>query len=213
LGFNLTVGSPYCNTVKEMDSRLGVILNLLDNDPRLSNRTAVVLTADHGGYDYTHEDASRREGYTGAVLRLGPGVLAGADLYALNPARRLNPGTGRPLYSAPIQPIRNGEAANVALGLLGLGPVPGSTLNYAQDLALTIAPPGDFRLTSFGANSVVSFTLAPNVLHDLQSCDDLTSGSWSNVVTGIAGPAGTVTNLELGPQTALQRFYRLRLHF
>lgn len=212
LGFNVTVGSAYCNTVKAMDGRLGALFSLVDTNAQLHGRTAIILVADHGGYDYTHADASRREAYTVPFYVWGPGVLAGADLYALNPARRLNPGTGRPLYSAPVQPIRNGEAANVALSLLGLGPVPGATLNYVQDLALTVTPPGDFRLTALGLNAFVSFTLAPNVLYDLQSCDNLTSGSWSNVVANISGAGGTVTNIAVGPAAAPQRFYRLKLH-
>ncbi len=97
--------------------------------------------------------------------------------------------------------------------MLGLGPVPGSTLNYVQDLALTVTPPGDFRLTSVGSNAIVSFTLAANVLHDVQTCDDLASGSWSNIVANISGAGGTVTNIDVGPRTFPQRFYRLKLHF
>ena len=207
------MGSDYLNTVKAMDGLLGLLFSLVDTNSQLHGRTAIILVADHGGYDYTHADASRREAYTVPFYVWGPGVLAGADLYALNPANRQNPGTGRPLYSATLQPIRNGEAANAALSLLGLGPVPESTLNYVQDLAFTITPPSDFRLFSSGTSAVVSFTLAPNVLHDLQSSDDLTSGSWSNVVTGIAGPGGTVTNLDIGPLSGQQRLYRLNLHF
>jgi hypothetical protein len=63
-------------------------------------------------------------------------VAAGADLYDLNPASRLDPATGRPSYTPAIQPIRNGDAANLALDMLALGPVPGSTINNAQNLAV-----------------------------------------------------------------------------
>lgn len=66
-------------------------------------------------------------------------VAAGADLYELNPASRLDPGSGRPDHAAIPQPVRNAEAANLALDILGLGPVPGSLFNAGQDLAL--APP------------------------------------------------------------------------
>jgi hypothetical protein len=210
LGF---MGTDYLNTVKAMDGLLGLLFSLVDTNAQLHGRTAIVLMADHGGYDKTHADAARREAYSVPFYVWGPGVLAGADLYALNPACRLNPGTSRPLYSAPVQPIRHGEAANLALGLLGLGPVPGSTLNYVQDLAPTVTPPGDFRLTSVGSNAIVSFTLAANVLHDVQTCDDLSSGSWSNVAANISGAGGSVTNIDVGPRTFPQRFYRLKLHF
>ena len=210
LGF---MGSDYLNTVKAMDGLLGLLFSLVDTNAQLHGRTAIVLMADHGGYDYTHADPARREAYTVPFYIWGPGVFPGADLYALNPANRLSPGIGRPLYSAPVQPIRNGEAANVALSFLGLGPVPGSTLNYVQDLVFAVTPPSDFRLTTVGASGIVSFTLAPNVFHDLQSCADLTSGSWSNVVANITGAGGTVTNIDVGPRTVPQRFYRLKLHF
>jgi hypothetical protein len=207
------MGSAYLNTVKEMDGLLGSLFSLVTTNAQLHGRTAIVLMADHGGYDYTHADPARREAYTVPFYVWGPGVFPGADLYALNPARRLNPGTGRPLYSAPVQPIRNGEAANVALSFLGLGPVPGSTLNYVQDLALTVTPPSDFRLTSVGGYAVVSFTPAANVFQDLQSSGNAASGSWSNVVANITGTGGTGTNITVGPITGPPRFYRLKLHF
>ena len=139
--------------------------------------------------------------------------MSGADLYALNPDSRLNPGTARPDYSAPVQPIRNGEAANVALKLLGLEPVPGSTINHAQDLALTIPPPGDFRVIFIGTNAALAFTTVSNVLYDLQTCSDLTSGSWSNLATNIIGNGGMTTNLDTRAAAFSSRFYRLWIHF
>ena len=71
----------------------------------------------------------------------------------------------------------------------------------------------EVRLTPVGGSSSVTFTLVPSVRHDLQCCDDLVSGVWSNVVVNIAGTGGTVTNIAVGPLTVPQRFYRLRLHF
>jgi hypothetical protein len=139
--------------------------------------------------------------------------MAGADLYALNPTTRVNPGTGRPDYSAPLQPIRNGEAANVALKLLGLGPVPGSTIDTNQDLALTIPSPGDFRAFFIGTNAALVFTTVSNVLYDLQACGDLSAGSWSNIATNVIGNGGMITNLDTGAAVFSSRFYRLRLHF
>lgn len=212
IGFEVTPGSAYSDVIKAIDSRLGVIFSLLETNSQLLGRTAIVLTSDHGGYDRTHLDPGRREGFTVPFYVWGPGVFPGADLYALNPASRENPDTNRPPYSAPVQPIRNGEAANVALSLLGLGPVPGSTLNYLQDLNLTVTPPSDFRLTSVGAGARVSFTLAPKVFYDLQSCDDLASSSWGNIAANISGVGGTVTNINIGPG-APQGFFRLKLHF
>jgi hypothetical protein len=68
-------------------------------------------------------------------LTWGKGVEA-ADLYALNPDYK-KPRRKRPGYAAARQPVRNGDVANLALDLLGLRAVPGSTIGTAQDLVLT----------------------------------------------------------------------------
>jgi hypothetical protein len=133
-GWDSTPGSAYSDTIKAMDGRLGMLLGMVDEDQRFSGHTAIILTADHGGYGWEHSDPTLPEDYTVPFYVWGPGVTAGADLYALNLATRLDPATGRPSYLEPVQPIRNGEAANLALDLLGLGSVPGSTINFMQDL-------------------------------------------------------------------------------
>ncbi len=59
----------------------------------------------------------------------GVGVEAGADLYALNDDYR-DPGDRRTRYGAKRPPVRNGDAANLATRLLGLGRVPGSEFGF-----------------------------------------------------------------------------------
>jgi hypothetical protein len=211
--WDITPGSEYSDAVKAVDDRLGTIFALIDGDSRLTGHTAIVLTADHGGSGDGHADPEVPEDYTVPFYVWGPGVIPGADLYVLNPTTRLNPGTDRPDYSASPQPIRNGEAANVALKLLGLGPVPGSTIDSAQDLALSVPPRDIFRLFFIGTNAALAFTSATNVLYDLQTCNDLKSGSWSNLTTNIIGNGGLITNLDAGASAFSSRFYRLRLHF
>jgi len=212
-GWDITPGSKYSDAIKTIDDRLGEIFALIDGQPQLAGRTAIILTADHGGSGTDHFNPTLPEDYTVPFYVWGPGVMSGADLYALNPDSRLNPGTARPDYSAPVQPIRNGEAANVALKLLGLEPVPGSTINHAQDLAMTIPPPGDFRVIFIGTNAALAFTTVSNVLYDLQTCSDLTSGSWSNLATNIIGNGGMTTNLDTRAAAFSSRFYRLWIHF
>jgi hypothetical protein len=87
---------------------------------------ALVLTADHGGFDGSHLDATDSRDYTIPFFATGPGVAPNSDLYALVAPRRTDPGLGRPRHSDPYQPVRNGDAANAALSLMGLPPVPGS---------------------------------------------------------------------------------------
>ena len=63
----------------------------------------------------------------------GAGAARGADLYRLNPDFA-DPGTGRPTYSAPRQPVRNGMVADLSLDLLGIDAVKGSELDEGQNL-------------------------------------------------------------------------------
>ena len=212
-GWDITPGSEYSNAIKRVDDRLGTIFALIDGDAELAGHTAIILTADHGGLGTDHSNPTLPEDYTIPFYVWGPGVTPAADLYALNLVTRLNPGTGRPDYASPGQPVRNGEAANVALKLLGLGPVPGSTINQAQDLLLTITVPADFRARLIGTNIATVFTSLSNVQYDLQTCNDLTSGVWSNLTTNFAGNGGMITNLDLQTAAFSSRYYRLRCHF
>lgn len=124
---------PYFESVMRVDGLLGLICGLIDSHPLLAGTTWIILTADHGGNGTDHGNASDPLNYTIPLYVWGPAVPAGADLYWLNAASRRSPGTGRPDYGAIPQPIRNGEAANLSLDLLGLGAVPGSSLDAAHD--------------------------------------------------------------------------------
>ena len=130
------MSTAYLNAVKAVDGYLGQILDMVTNSPTLSGRTTVILTSDHGGNGTAHSTATAPLNYTVPLFAWGIDVMAGGDLYALNPTSRLAPGTGRPDNTATPQPIRNGELANLATQLLGLGVVDGSLFNSGHDLAL-----------------------------------------------------------------------------
>lgn len=126
--------SPWMVALARVDAMLGELLDVVDADPRLAGHTVVVVTADHGGEGTNHSDPKRVEDCTIPFLVWGVGVAHGADLYTLNPGVRRDPGRRRPPTEETPPPIRNGDAANLELRLLGLGPVPGSTIGVRQDL-------------------------------------------------------------------------------
>ena len=129
-------GSPqYTAAVKQVDGYLGMIFEMIATNEQLAGKTAIVLTADHGGFSLNHSIKSDPLNYTIPFYTWGAGVAQGADLYNLNAATRGEPHMRRVDYAGnQPQPIRNGDAGNLALRLLGLGPVPDSFINAKQDL-------------------------------------------------------------------------------
>jgi hypothetical protein len=144
-GWDVSPGSDYLAAVASVDRVLGEVLELVSAGP-LANSTVLVVTADHGGDLGTQghvllPDVGLYESGIVPFLVWGVTVAPGADLYALNPATRADPGRTIPSMSRPVQPIRNGDAGNLALQLLGLPPIPGSSINARQDLAVGSALP------------------------------------------------------------------------
>jgi hypothetical protein len=137
---------PYNAAITRIDGYLGQLFDLVQTDPQLAGRTAIVLSADHGGTGTGHGDATLAVDYTIPFYAWGAGVGRG-DLYSINASSRANPGTSRATYTSAGQPIRNGDGGNLALGLLGLGPIPGSLIDAAQDLR--VAVPGDFDFDGY----------------------------------------------------------------
>jgi len=160
----------YLASVEKVDSLLGLILDAIEADPDLYGVTAVIVTADHGGSGTGHSDPALLMDCTVPVYAWGPGTAPGVDLYQVNPDSRANPGLTRPDFSAVPQPVRNGGTSNLALALLGLPAIPGSTINAMQDLAtepVTEAEAGrewnaPMRVypNPSGGSTTVSFTLA-----------------------------------------------------
>lgn len=129
----------YYEAVMKVDTLLGRIYDAVEGNELLAGKTAIILTADHGGTGTSHADPTLPENYTIPLYVAAPGVPAGADLYWLNPVSRLDPDAGRPDYIVTPQPIRNGGVTNLELDLLSLGAIPGSFINGGQDLEVTLS--------------------------------------------------------------------------
>ena len=120
----------WSNAVRNVDTQLGRILNVINANPTLSNNTALIVSADHGGGGVLangHSESYHVTNYTIPFFLRAPGVRGGSDIYSLF-YNRGNPGTNRTDYNTPLQPIRNGDGGNLALTLLGLPPIPGSCI-------------------------------------------------------------------------------------
>ena len=117
-----------------VDTMLGKIFQLIEDDSfPMKGKTAIILTADHGNQDNPLTGADR---YAVPFFVWGPGVTAGADLYTLNAGLR-QPAASYPMTTyADMQPIRNAEIMNLALDMLNLGAIPGSSFNSTQNLVV-----------------------------------------------------------------------------
>jgi hypothetical protein len=135
--------STYRWAVRSVDGYLGDVFHMLESEPQLKGKTAIVLTSDHGGSAFGHVNPTLKENFTVPVFVWGAAVAHG-DLYAMNRGSREDPGEKRIDYAAEKQPIHNGDTGNLALSLLGLGPIPTSMINAKQDLRVALA--GDYNL-------------------------------------------------------------------
>ena len=123
----------YLDAVRTTDSLVGELLAAVETSATLDDNLAVILTADHGGAagDESHNSRSALENYRIPFMVWGAGVGTG-DLYERNEDFR-EPDSALVNYLGR-QPIRNANLANLSLELLGLGPVPGSQIDRAQEL-------------------------------------------------------------------------------
>ncbi len=134
--WNTEIPSPYMASVRKADELLGDVFEQIEDNSTWKGRTYLVVTTDHGGAtgEKQHKANQNPENYTIPFFVWGPGIPAGADLYALNPETRQDPGSQNPALDEGVQPIRNAGAGNLCLDLLGVPAISGSTVNAMQDL-------------------------------------------------------------------------------
>lgn len=196
----------WSNAVRMVDAQVGRVLNAIDANPVLANQTAVLITADHGGGGVTanaHTEAYHRDNYTIPFFLRAPGITAGSDVYELF-TNRGNPGTNRTDYTTQPQPIRNGDASNIALSLLGLPPIPGSFMVPAfTTLQATL---GVARLG--GLTTVYWYDPADRFA--LESTDALSaSQQWQTITNGIVLQESTKVYTITNGIGSPERFFRV----
>jgi hypothetical protein len=135
--------------VVNVDTMLGNIFQLIQDVSAMKGNTYIILTADHGNQDNPPTGADR---YQVPFYVWGPGVIAG-DLYTLNAGLRQAASSYPMTTYTGMQPIRNAEASNLALDLLGLGAIPGSTFNFAQNLF--VPEPATLSLLALGGLALI----------------------------------------------------------
>jgi hypothetical protein len=197
----------WSNAVRLVDTQIGRILDSINASSVLSNQTALIVSADHGGGGVNnrgHTEAYHITNYTIPFFLWAPGIPGGVDAYSLF-ANRADPGTNRTDYSIQPQPLRNADGANIALALLGLPPIPGSyylPAFSAPEVTLTIARVEGYLGVAW------SDAADEYVLETKETLDNTTE--WQTVTEGIIvlDPLRILTITD--PTADSTRFFRLR---
>lgn len=186
--------------VKHADSLLGLIFSALDLRPELKAKTALVITADHGGGVpvTNHIDPLHLINTIVPVMIWGTGIPAGKDAYALFSNRR-DPGSERPENDAPRPPLRNGDTGNIALALLGLPPITESFYRpqWGGELVVTSHPEG--RIECAWPLYWYGWTL--------ESSNEMEEQSWEPAATAPVDAGHLWQHIEPAQN---RRYYRLR---
>ena len=137
-GWKLQKDSEYIKAVVGVDQELGRLFEVFDTKREGEEISAVILTSDHGGGASHYSHKAKPGLWVNYIIPFAiwrSDGKAKGDLYALNSRTRREPGIKNPPETSDeTPPIRNAEAANIALQLLGLKSIPGSTVNASQNL-------------------------------------------------------------------------------
>jgi len=170
----------WSNTIRTIDTYVGRVVDAILTSPVYSNQTVLIITADHGGTNMGHSDATLEIDYTIPMFIMGPRIPAGADLYSLF-ANRVDPGNKRIPYEDNYQPLRNGDVGNLACTFLGLPYIPNSRL-----IPVFGTPPVWLNITKTDQGLMVSWPKTSTEYH-LQYIETLSpqGGEWISIFDGI----------------------------
>ncbi len=136
-GWNLSGDSKYMQAVAAVDSLLGDLFAWLDANPQYAAATAIVLTSDHGGgapHKNHHGIGHLWVNYIIPFIVWTGDGKANGDLFELNPSTHSDPGLNDPRPTESKPSIRNADAGNLCLYLLGLPSIINSTRNVQQNI-------------------------------------------------------------------------------
>ena len=101
-------GSPeYIAALKQVDGYLGMIFEMIGNHPKLNGKTAIILTADHGGFGPTHVSKTDPLNYMIPFYAWVPAWPRGPICISSTPPRAAN----RPCIAATMQPPHRSRSA------------------------------------------------------------------------------------------------------
>ncbi|HXG46631.1 MAG TPA: alkaline phosphatase family protein, partial [Methylomirabilota bacterium] len=204
-------GTPgWSNAVRLVDAELGRILDAITGNPILADRTAVIVTADHGGGGVNprgHTEAYHVTNYTIPFFVWGPGIPGGQNLYLLL-NNRADPGTNRVEPHVLPQPLRAGDSGNLGLSLLGLPPIPGSF--HVPEFAPGNGPLRVNSITALGGGQVqLEISVPANKGCTILSAPTPTGPTWTAVASYPAVSSNRVMRVTVA-QNGANGFYRLR---
>jgi hypothetical protein len=112
--------------------------------------------------------------------------------------------------NAPIgfsQPINQAKISLGDTDSLGDGGTAG-----IDNIVLTAEPAASISGIFFnGTDVMLGLTTSTNAHYDVQTTTDLVSGTWSTILSNVAGSGG-LTNFDCGPSAAPRQFFRVDAH-
>jgi hypothetical protein len=192
--------SQWFAALEQLDTQLGRVATAVLTESGEMTDTVVIVTADHGGEGDEHLDPLAPLTYTIPMFAWGPGFSGGTDLYRLF-ANRADPHGAHMQYTNVWPPLWNGDVGNLALAILNLPMIPGSSLIpmfRSEAVSLTASQEGGNIVLKW-PSSAAGFTL------EAASAVD---GDWHSIINSIQTNINTFRFTT--PATNPAQYYRIR---